>query len=118
MTISLLGEVAIDGGAAHLSARDRVVLSALSIRPGRSVAVGDLTEALWADRPPPSAGKVVQGCIVRLRRALGTGAIHDRRRLPSHPAPRRGRRLPVRAARRAQQGAARAGRARPRRSMR
>jgi DNA-binding SARP family transcriptional activator len=39
------------------------------------VTVDGLSEAIWGEHVPASAAKVVQGCIVRLRRALGTGAI-------------------------------------------
>ena len=35
----------------------------------------ELADALWGDRPPASWAKVVQGCISRLRRALGPHAI-------------------------------------------
>jgi DNA-binding SARP family transcriptional activator len=34
-----------------------------------------LADALWGERPPASWSKVVQGCVVRLRKALGPQAI-------------------------------------------
>ena len=34
-----------------------------------------LADALWGDFPPSSASKVVQGCVVRLRKLLGQDAI-------------------------------------------
>mgnify|MGYP006175442187 CR=1 FL=1 len=33
-----------------------------------------LADALWGDVPPPTWNKVVQGCVVRLRKVLGTQA--------------------------------------------
>ena len=43
---------------------------------GREVVGNErLADALWGDRPPASAGKVVQGCISRLRKALGPTSI-------------------------------------------
>jgi DNA-binding SARP family transcriptional activator/WD40 repeat protein len=63
------------GGSAGLSPRDRVVLSALSVRPGDSLSAERLADALWGESPPSSWAKVVQGCVVRLRRVLGTGTI-------------------------------------------
>ena len=34
-----------------------------------------LAQALWGEQLPPPWPKVVQGCVSRLRKALGTGAI-------------------------------------------
>ena len=34
-----------------------------------------VADAVWGDEPPPSAGKNLQGCVVRLRRLLGPEAI-------------------------------------------
>ena len=60
---------------AGLSPRDRVVLAALALRPGESVSAERLADALWGDRPPASGGKILQGCIVRLRKSLGAASI-------------------------------------------
>lgn len=75
MRISVLGPVAIDGEPGALGPRDRVVLAVLSVRAGSVVHVDELADALWGDDAPASAGKVVQGCIGRLRRSLGAAAI-------------------------------------------
>ena len=45
------------------------------MRVGQVVPVEHLAEALWGDKPPASWGKVVPGCVMRLRRALGAPAI-------------------------------------------
>ncbi|HSU03065.1 MAG TPA: BTAD domain-containing putative transcriptional regulator, partial [Nocardioides sp.] len=74
MGIQVLGPLAVDGSG-RLGPRDRVVLQALAVRQGRSVAADELTDALWGDSPPASAHKNLQSCIVRLRKALGPEAI-------------------------------------------
>jgi WD40 repeat protein/DNA-binding SARP family transcriptional activator/energy-coupling factor transporter ATP-binding protein EcfA2 len=72
--IKVLGPLAVDGSG-RLGPRDRVVLQALAVRQGRSVTSDELADAVWGDGPPPSAHKNIQSCIVRLRKALGPGAI-------------------------------------------
>jgi DNA-binding SARP family transcriptional activator/WD40 repeat protein/energy-coupling factor transporter ATP-binding protein EcfA2 len=72
--IQVLGPLAVDGSG-RLGPRDRSVLLALTVRQGRSVTSDELIDAVWGDRPPPSARKNLQSCVVRLRRTLGTGAI-------------------------------------------
>ncbi|MCW2766487.1 MAG: transcriptional regulator, family [Nocardioides sp.] len=74
MGITVLGPLTIDGSG-RLSRRDRVVLETLATRPGHPVSADQLADALWADQPPASAAKVLQGCIVRLRKELGPEAI-------------------------------------------
>ena len=72
--IRLLGptEVGMDGS---LAPRDRAVLSALCVQPGQAVPAEVLADALWGEAPPKSWGKVVQGSVMRLRRAVGSSAI-------------------------------------------
>ena len=74
MGIGVLGPVTWDGSA-RLSPRDRVVLAVLATRPGHPVAPDRIADALWGDTPPPTAGKVLQGCIARLRKSMGKEAI-------------------------------------------
>ncbi|MGH9085886.1 MAG: BTAD domain-containing putative transcriptional regulator [Acidimicrobiales bacterium] len=74
MRVGVLGPVEIEGNG-ELSPRDRVVLSVLVVHGHEVVANERLADALWGDEPPASAGKVVQGCIVRLRKALGPTSI-------------------------------------------
>lgn len=73
MAIGLLGPLQVDGTA--LSPRDRVVLGALALAGGDPVPTARLADALWGAVPPASAAKVVQGCVARLRRALGPAAL-------------------------------------------
>lgn len=90
MGIYVLGPLGVDllaGG--RLAPRDRVVLAVLVVRRGEEVPTDTLADALWREEPPASAAKVVQGCIVRLRRALGSGTITTgstgyRLELPAH----------------------------------
>ncbi len=71
----LLGPTETGTDGSGLSPRDRVVLSALSVRAGDSLSAERLADALWGESPPSSWAKVVQGCVVRLRRALGADSI-------------------------------------------
>ena len=73
--IAVLGPVSIDGRAGALGRRDRVVLAALAVHPGEVVTADGLADLLWGEAPPASAAKIVQGCIVRLRKLLGGHAI-------------------------------------------
>jgi DNA-binding SARP family transcriptional activator/WD40 repeat protein len=74
VAVSLLGPLLVDGDG-QLSPRDRVVLSALAIRPGDVLSAEQLADALWGEDPPVSWPKVVQGCVGRLRRVLGQDAV-------------------------------------------
>ena len=75
MVIAVLGPLEVSGASARLTPRDRVVLAALCLRPGTVRSFDALAEALWGEEPPASWSKIVQGCVVRLRRALGSGAV-------------------------------------------
>ncbi|GCD92303.1 BTAD domain-containing putative transcriptional regulator [Nocardioides sp. LS1] len=74
MGITVLGPLTVDGQP-RLSPRDRVVLAALATGGDRPVTADQLKDALWGDTVPPSGTKILQGCIVRLRKALGPDAI-------------------------------------------
>ena len=75
MEIDVLGPVLIAGSDVRLGHRDRVILSALALEPGEVLSPDRLADALWGDTPPKSWPKVVQGSMMRLRRALGPHAI-------------------------------------------
>jgi WD40 repeat protein/DNA-binding SARP family transcriptional activator/energy-coupling factor transporter ATP-binding protein EcfA2 len=74
MGIAVLGPLTWDGSA-RLGPRDRVVLAVLATRPGHPVAPDRIVDALWGETPPATAGKVLQGCIARLRKVMGSEAI-------------------------------------------
>ena len=71
----MLGPLELDGTTSTLGQRDRVVLEALAVRPGSVVRAESLAEAIWGEAPPPSWPKIVQGCVSRLRRTLGSDVI-------------------------------------------
>lgn len=75
MGVAILGPLLVDGDDTGLGPRDRVVLSALAMRPGETVSAERLADALWGDAPPATWPKVVQGCVVRIRKALGQEAV-------------------------------------------
>ena len=76
MSIAVLGPVTVDGDDAGLAPRERVVLGVLTVRRGEVVSADVLADALWGGQlPPASWTKVVQGCVVRLRKVLGADAI-------------------------------------------
>src|SRR5689334_14994616 len=64
--------VALPGGKA------RALLARLGLDAGRVVAADVLVEALWGERPPPSAHKVLQAHVSTLRKAIGTDTIQTR----------------------------------------
>lgn len=74
MGIQVLGPLAV-GGSDGYGLRDRVVLEVLVVRANEAVDTEVLADALWAEDPPTSWPKVVQGCISRLRKKLGPDAI-------------------------------------------
>ena len=74
MGIKVLGPLTVDG-AGELGRRDRVVLASLATSPGHPVSADQLSDALWGERPPASASKILQGCVVRIRKVLGPEAV-------------------------------------------
>ena len=77
MGIAVLGPLQVEGSANGLGPRDRVVLAALVVRAGTPITQDALADALWGDDVPATWTKVVQGCIVRLRKVLGPAAIES-----------------------------------------
>ena len=76
MVVRLLGplEVCFGDGPVDLGARkQRAVLAMLALEAGRTVSADRLAEGLWGDRLPPSAAKMVQLYVSRLRRVLDGG---------------------------------------------
>ncbi|KRF27438.1 BTAD domain-containing putative transcriptional regulator [Phycicoccus sp. Soil802] len=75
MRIALLGSLQVNEGRTTLGPRDRIILQALATRPGTELSAEALAETLWGEDLPETWPKIVQGCIVRLRKALGADAI-------------------------------------------
>jgi DNA-binding SARP family transcriptional activator len=80
LEIRVLGRVdaIVDGQSLRLGgSKQRAVLAMLALRPNRAVAVDELIDGLWGDRPPQSAAKNVQYYVSQLRKELasdGSGA--------------------------------------------
>ncbi|MDR7253853.1 DNA-binding SARP family transcriptional activator/WD40 repeat protein [Nocardioides sp. BE266] len=74
MGVTVLGPVTVDDEA-RLSPRDRLVLQVLALHLGRPVSADRLADAMWGDSPPASRTKILQGCVVRLRKELGAAAV-------------------------------------------
>ncbi|MFL4905346.1 BTAD domain-containing putative transcriptional regulator [Streptomyces sp. MMS24-I2-30] len=55
--------------------RLRTLLTALALRPGRTVTSETLIAAVWADDPPRDATAALQALVGRLRRALGRQTV-------------------------------------------
>ena len=51
--------------------RQRAVLGHLLLHRNEVVASERLIDELWGERPPPTAGKILQNYVSQLRRALG-----------------------------------------------
>jgi len=51
----------------------RALLAILVLHRGEPVSVDRLIDALWGERPPASATKIVQGHVSSLRKVLGMG---------------------------------------------
>ena len=74
MEVRLLGplDVRLEDGPIDLGPRkQRAVLAMLALEAGQAVSADRLVEGLWAEWPPPSARKMVQLYVSRLRRLLG-----------------------------------------------
>ena len=81
MRFDILGplEVVGDDGAIELPpGRARTLLLLMLTRPNEALTIDALVDELWNGNAPPSAGKIVQGYVGQLRRALGTERITTR----------------------------------------
>ncbi|MFF2198788.1 BTAD domain-containing putative transcriptional regulator, partial [Streptomyces sp. NPDC058157] len=58
-------------------ARLRALLTALALRPGRTVPAAMLVAEVWDADPPADAPAALQALVARLRRALGHGAVRS-----------------------------------------
>src|SRR5215217_5637449 len=73
MRLSVLGhlEASVDGRPVALGgAKQRAVLAMLGLEANRAVTADRLIEGLWGEQPPPSAAKMVQNYVWRLRKVL------------------------------------------------
>ncbi|MCP4085672.1 MAG: hypothetical protein GY745_11535 [Actinomycetia bacterium] len=80
-SIRLLGpiELRIGGQMASLSAKDRALLAALSLRVGQPISIASLTDFVWDHGPPAKAAQSIQSYVRRLRQHLGDQITLDDR---------------------------------------
>ncbi|WP_116247129.1 BTAD domain-containing putative transcriptional regulator [Nocardiopsis sp. FIRDI 009] len=75
MRFSILGPLLVHDASGRPitigGARLRTLLILLLLRPGQRVPTEQLTDAIWTEGPPVSAGNALQALVSRLRRALG-----------------------------------------------
>ena len=87
MELGILGPLTVDGDAVGaddgdgepLAPRDRVVLATLAVTPREVVRPDRLADALWSGERPTTWPKVVQGCVVRIRKTVGAEAVRTTR---------------------------------------
>src|SRR5205814_9155787 len=73
MQFRILGPLQILVGGHELSlgrSREQRVLATLLLGANRVVPLGRLVDAVWDDRPPETAGKLVRNCVSTLRQRL------------------------------------------------
>ncbi len=75
MGVNVLGPVSLEGNAGRVAPRDRIVLAVLAMQPHEAVSAARLADAIWGESPPATWHKVVQGCVVRIRRLLGPESV-------------------------------------------
>ena len=78
VVVRLLGplEARVDDQLVDLGPpQQRTLVALLALRAGRPVELEAIEEVLWGDLPPPSATKVIQTYVSRVRKLLGPDAI-------------------------------------------
>ncbi|HEU5491554.1 MAG TPA: BTAD domain-containing putative transcriptional regulator [Gaiellaceae bacterium] len=69
-------EVLSDAGPMRVgSSKQRALLGALLLRPNETLSTQRLVDAIWGERPPATAEKLVQGYVHALRKQLGNGVL-------------------------------------------
>lgn len=74
MRYAVLGPLTVHDGERPVpipALMERLLLATLLVARGSTVSVDRLTESLWSDSPPRSAGKTLQTYVSHLRRRLG-----------------------------------------------
>ena len=76
MRLRVLGPLELvgpDGPFRIAAAKPRMLLLVLTIRRGSTVSTDELIDAVWGERPPASASKLLQVYVSQLRRLLPDG---------------------------------------------
>jgi DNA-binding SARP family transcriptional activator len=86
MWLAVLGPLLVHDGEKQVGVprgRPRVLLAALLLHAGNTVAASALAEVVWDGSPPPGAAVTLRSHVLRLRRALGPQA--GSRLMTRHP---------------------------------
>jgi len=78
MEFLILGPLEVRKGADAVrlgAAKQRALLGVLLLHPNETVSTARLVDALWGERPPATAEKLVPGYVHALRRQLGDGVL-------------------------------------------
>jgi len=81
MEFRILGplEVVDDGRPVAIRrGKEQALLAYLLLHPNEVVPSGQLIDALWDERPPPTASKILQNAVSHLRKELGDGRLLTR----------------------------------------
>jgi predicted ATPase/DNA-binding SARP family transcriptional activator len=76
--LRLLGPLELVGPAGPVALggpKEQGVLAVLALSANEAVSEGALIDAVWGDEPPPSATKVLQNNVLRLRKTLAAAAV-------------------------------------------
>jgi YVTN family beta-propeller protein len=77
----ILGPLEVRGGDSDVdvgSSKQRALLGALLLHANETVSTMRLVDAIWGERPPATAEKLVQGYVHALRKRLGDGVLETR----------------------------------------
>jgi YVTN family beta-propeller protein len=77
----ILGPLELQDGRRPVSIRapkERALLGVLLLHPNEAVSTERLIDELWGERPPATAGKIVQTYVSQLRRRFGPELIETR----------------------------------------
>jgi DNA-binding NarL/FixJ family response regulator/DNA-binding SARP family transcriptional activator len=74
--LRLLGPLEVEGSSGPITItgrKERALLCLLAVHANEVVSEGRIVDALWGDRPPPTASKTLRSYVSRLRRFLAEG---------------------------------------------
>jgi DNA-binding SARP family transcriptional activator/DNA-binding beta-propeller fold protein YncE len=81
MQFRILGPLEIEGDQGPITlhrGKEQALLGYMLLNPDELLASERLIDELWDEHPPPTASKILQNAISRLRKALGDGRIETR----------------------------------------
>jgi DNA-binding SARP family transcriptional activator/pimeloyl-ACP methyl ester carboxylesterase len=76
--VSVLGPLRLENESGEVvlgAAKERSLLAALALSPGRVVGIETLVSALWGETPPATSRKTLQTYVSNLRRVIGADAV-------------------------------------------